>query len=95
MSDLLWLLAGGGIGWLTMALHVWSGAKITPDASGHALFWVMGGLVGRLVLIGSGLTLALQQGIPQGVLTFIGILGMRWLVIYRLHRGRAFGRYLK
>jgi hypothetical protein len=95
MIKVLWLLVGGGIGWLTMLLHIWSGAKIVPKASGHVLFWVVGGVLGRLALMGLGLTLALQQGIVEGFITFIGILGMRWLVIYRLHQGKAFEHYLK
>jgi hypothetical protein len=77
-----------------MLLHVWSAARLNPQATRYAIGWVLVGFVGRWALIGLGLTLALQRGPVAGLLMFLGIMTLRWYLIYKVHHGKAFGRWL-
>ncbi|MEA3308140.1 MAG: hypothetical protein U9Q70_01330 [Chloroflexota bacterium] len=92
-----WFWFGLGLlsGWGTIALHVWTVARLVPQSKVGILIWTHTGLVLRWLLIAATLTAALQSGIMTGLAAFAGIWLMRRWMLYRIYKQQAFTGWLR
>lgn len=91
----LWLSGGmalGGFFLLSLAMTV---AHFQPYAGRRWAWRFVGGYLLRLTLVGGALRLALLQGIVPALWLLLGFWLMRMFLIWRIHQGRAFQRYLR
>ena len=77
----LWLVLGALVGLLNAAFRWWTVSHIGADLPERALLITVGGIVVRLSLVASLLTLALSRGIVPGLLSFGGLWMARWATV--------------
>ena len=91
MEYILWLVAGIFVGWLTMVSHVWTASRLS-STRGLLLVGVAG--LFRLSIVAGLFILALRASAIGGLVAFAGLMLTRWVLVYLVHRGRVFQRWL-
>ena len=86
----VWLIAGALVGWVSILIQVWTMPRLRPDALRQRLWGMFGGMLLRWVLIAGLFSVALRQGIVAGLWAFAGLWVMRWVLVWRIHAGKAF-----
>jgi hypothetical protein len=81
MTRILWLLAGGVVGGLSMLSLWWTVTQLRPTTPGRAALLALGGTILRWGLAAGLLIAALQQGIGTALLAFAGLWVARWAVV--------------
>lgn len=78
---LVWLAVGILIGLanaLTMSVAVW---RLSANASGRGLGWLMAGMLGRWTWTAALLAVAFWRGMAEGLLALTGFWAARWVAI--------------
>jgi hypothetical protein len=74
----LWLLAGGLIGMMNSLTRWWTVSRLRHEMRLPPLALVWGGVILRLALVATLLTLGLRQGMIPGLVAFAGLWVSRW-----------------
>ncbi len=77
----LWLCVGMAVGALHALTMWWTVAHLRPESAGRALAGIGSGALIRLAAASSVLVFALRQGIVPGLLVFVGLWFIRWVVV--------------
>ena len=84
-----WFLGGLSVGLLNAWAMSAAVRRLDPAASAHSVYWIVGGMAARWVLIAALLVLALQQGIVPVLLALGGLWIARWAALGWWSYGRA------
>ncbi len=94
----IWILAGAAVSAVSLLSQVWiAGRQLCPEASqGVLMVMMLGGLLLRLTLVAVVLIAALQiTGVVAAIWAVVGMIVMRWLLVYGLHKGKLFRTWLQ